>query len=202
MLIGIFGGTFDPIHIGHIQLAENLLMKTEIEKILFIPSAKPPHKPNQPITPFEVRYKMVELAIAGNDSFAVTDIENRSSGLSYTVKTVKQLKEMYSGDEFTLIIGGDSLCMLHTWYKSAELIKECGITAYPRPGYDANPEELKRHWPVPAAAQLSKSLFDLPVTDISSTWIRQNFYTNTEVRKYLSTSVSEYIEEKGLYKTM
>ena len=123
MRIGLFGGTFDPIHIGHLSLAKSLIDKNYLDRIIFIPAAKPPHKPGRPITDFFHRYKMASLAVEGNSCFSISDIEQkRLPMLSYTFDTVKEFNRLYPQEKLFLIIGEDSLLQIHTWYKSRELI--------------------------------------------------------------------------------
>ncbi|MCF7792156.1 MAG: nicotinate-nucleotide adenylyltransferase [Victivallales bacterium] len=201
MLTGVFGGAFDPVHIGHLNLANNILKRADLDKILFIPTARPPHKPNTPVTCFVHRYKMVQAAVADNKFFEVSDIENRDlSKPSYSVNTIKKLKKIYSSDNFRLIIGCDSLKMLHTWYKAEELTRICSIISYPRPGSSVSLEGLKKYWPEKTAEDLYNSILDLPPTDISSTEIRRSFYAKPSIRQFLPSAVSSYIIKNGLYK--
>ena len=200
MLIGIFGGAFDPIHNGHLALAENILKKKQLDKILFIPTARPPHKPLNPVTHFRYRYKMVELAISNNPTFEISDIENKNiDQLSYSVLTVERLKKIYSNAEFSLIIGGDSLKMLHTWHKAEELVEACNIISYPRPGYSINHTYLSKNWSKKRAEKLFNSILNLPLTDISSTQIREFFYKTPEIRNFIPEEVCEYIIKHNMY---
>jgi nicotinate-nucleotide adenylyltransferase len=201
MLTGIFGGAFDPIHRGHLNLAENILKKSNLDKILFIPTARPPHKPDTPVTPFIHRINMVKLAISNNKSFEISDIENKNlDQFSYSILTVKRLKKIYPTTRFSLIIGGDSLKMLHTWYKAKELVDECNIISYPRPGTYIDLPYLEKKWPKEIALKLFNSIINLPLTDISSTTIRKDFYRCPEVHNFLPQNVAEYISKYNFYK--
>jgi nicotinate-nucleotide adenylyltransferase len=201
MLIGIFGGAFDPIHKGHLNLANNILNKKSLDKILFVPTARPPHKPNNPVTSFTHRFEMTKLAILDNVAFKISDIENENADqYSYSLLTVQKLKEIYKDAKFSLIIGGDSLKMLHTWYSAAELVNECNIISYPRPGHCVELDYLLKKWPKNIAEKLFASILDLPLTDISSTRIRNDFYASPKIRNYLPEKVEEYMLKNDLYK--
>lgn len=202
MNIGIFGGTFDPPHNGHINLAKNILSNSIIDKITFVPALFPPHKPNAPITKFDFRYEMVRLAIEGNKKFELSDIENNGKRIpSYTIDTIKKIKEKYIDDKIHVIIGEDSLKQLHTWYKANELTKECCFIAYPRPGENITIEYLKRYWDNDTAAKLLDSLLKFEMNDISSTEIRKNIQDGNikAIKNMVPQKVYEFIFAKGLY---
>ena len=200
MRIGIFGGAFDPIHIGHLNLAENILKKTNLDKIIFIPTARPPHKPLNPVTAFTDRFEMVKLTIEKNPLFEISDIENKYLGqFSYSLLTVRRLKNLFPDANFSLIIGEDSLQMLHTWYKAKELVNECEIITYPRPGHKVFFNILQKNWNNDTAEKLFNSIVSLPLTDISSTKLRDEFYISQKVRTFLPEKVREYIINNRLY---
>lgn len=200
MKIGLFGGTFDPIHIGHLSLAKSLINENYLDRIIFIPAAKPPHKPGNPITQFYHRYKMVELAIKGLACFSLSDIEEKRLPLpSYTYDTVNEFKNVYPEDKLFLIIGEDSLLQIHTWYKGKELINSCKILTYPRPTEDASIEKLETFWSKADAERLFNSKVNLKLYEISSTQIRHSLKSGKNEDKFLTEAVALYIKNNQLY---
>ena len=135
MNIGLLGGTFNPVHIGHLILAEEAREKLKLDKIIFIPTALPPHKDNLDIAPADKRLKMLKLAISGNKYFAVSDIEIKRQGRYYTIDTLNELKRKYSRDELYFIIGSDLLKYLNEWKDLHEIIKMVKFVCARRPGY-------------------------------------------------------------------
>ncbi len=180
MAICIFPGTFNPIHDGHLKMAEYALKKYNFEKIIFIPSYIPPHK-NVDSELSEHRFKMVKLAIKNNPKFEISDIEYQSEGKSYSLITVKKIIEQYCiNGRLNFIIGTDAFAKIDTWYKADELKELVHFIVFPRRG-----EEIKdlEDW--------DYELTDMDFVDISSTEIREGTKT--------ATSVEGYIEENGLY---
>src|SRR5262245_22067300 len=119
MRIGIFGGTFDPVHLGHLILAENCREQGRLDQVWFIPAPAPPHKLDRSITSFERRVEMLQLALAGNPAFQINEVEKDRSGPSYTVDTLAELQHRHPGDEFFLLIGSDTLADLPAWREPA-----------------------------------------------------------------------------------
>lgn len=196
--IGILGGTFDPIHLGHLALAESAGEELELEKVLFIPAGHPPHKKDRLITEARHRQRMTELAIAGNPRFALSTIDLVRSGLSYTVDTLRLLSAEYVGAELFFIIGADSLLDLPTWYRPAEILQLAIVAAAGRPGFSLDQFESKlgelyrkyRHRIV---------LFEAPSLDISSTMLRERLVAGRSVRYLVPDAVLEYIAANDLY---
>ncbi len=198
--IGLFGGTFDPIHNGHIGLAENIIVQKLLDKIIFIPAARPPHKPEMPVTRFSHRAGMVKLAIEGKSYFEMSEIEEkRLPRPSYTYDTAEWFSSNYPDDSFYLIIGEDSLAQIHTWHKAKELIGGYGIITYPRPNENITLEKLKIYWDSETAERLFKTVLPLPVYDISSTKIRELIKRKEELKLPMPTLVCKYIENHSLY---
>src|SRR5882762_9450434 len=123
MRIGVFGGTFDPVHLGHLILAEQCREQATLDQLLFVPALLPPHKRQQPLTSFAQRVEMLALAISGHAAFRVDELEKERTGPSYTVDTLTQLQQQRPGDEFCFIIGSDSLHDLHLWYQPRRIIE-------------------------------------------------------------------------------
>ena len=135
--IGVMGGTFDPIHNGHLAIAGLVKEKLALDEVVFIPDNIPPHKLAQHWSPAQDRYKMTELGIQGKAGFVISDLELKRAGISYTYDTLKYLRDSYGDeDDFYFIVGADSLVQLHTWHKAKELIKLCTFVAVTRPGFD------------------------------------------------------------------
>ena len=183
--IGILGGTFDPIHIGHLLMAEEVYKQLQFDEIWFIPSYTPPHKADATIAG-EHRLKMVELAIQDNDHFRVLDIELTRKEKSYTIHTIQELKQLYPSNQFYFIIGADMVEYLPNWYKIDELVKMVQFVGVKRPGY-----ERKTIYPIIEA--------DVPQIDISSTVLRNRLNNGELPRYWLPEKVRDYIRENRLY---
>lgn len=202
MKTAFFGGTFDPVHNGHLALAAEVLKQGRADRILFVPAPSPPHKDEKSITPFEYRLAMVQAAIHGNPRFGWSDIEQHRKGKSYTIDTLNELAAMKEHGEILLLIGGDSLRQLHLWYRAHELVRDYGLIVYPRPGEPVTPEELLEHWPPAETAKLMDSLMDsVPEFPVSSTQIREILKKNgiNSVSPFVSSAVAEYITRMNLY---
>ena len=184
MKICIFPGTFNPIHIAHIKMAQFVLAKYNFEKIIFIPSYIPPHK-NIDHNISKHRFNMVKLVTDRNPKFDISDIEYKSEGKSYTLITVKKIREQYGiQDKLNLIIGTDAFLNIKTWYKADELKDLVHFIVFPR-GYDIiNDEDFKGY---------SYELVNSDKIDISSTELRQN-HTSGTIRE-----VEDYINKNELY---
>lgn len=192
MKIGIFGGTFDPIHNGHLIIAETVRSDYPLDRILFIPSAQPPHKKENPVSPFETRLNMVARAIEGVDLFECSDIEQRRGGLSYSIQTVQNLIEEHPVDDFYFIIGGDSLVELHTWYQPDQLLSSLPVIVANRPGFDLSgvrPDWLRQ-----------VHIIKTPLIEISSTNLRERVRQGHSIRFQVPENVIACIEQEGLYR--
>ena len=170
--VGILGGTFDPIHIGHLMLAEAVRDEYELEKVLFIPAAQPPHKLGRKISPAEDRYMMTVLATCSNPAFEVSDIEMRREGPSYSVDTVRALLRASGGDtEYFFIAGTDIIREIHTWERIEELLSICPFIAASRPGCRPDVEKTRALLGDLGVRQIH--LLNTPELEISSTDIRE-----------------------------
>src|SRR5262245_58490861 len=134
MRIGIFGGTFDPVHMGHLILAEQCRDQAQLDQVWFLPAAHPPHKSDKPITRFEQRCEMIELAIAGHPAFKVERVEKELPPPSYTAETLAELHRRHPATEFFLLMGSDGLPDLPGWYEPRKVIAQAGLVVVPRPG--------------------------------------------------------------------
>lgn len=197
--LGVMGGTFDPVHIGHLVIAEAAREKLVLERVLFIPTGIPPHKTPLGITDGKHRLEMVRRAIKDNPYFAISGIEVSRKGVSYTVDTLQKLRQIY-GEECMIyfIMGADTVWDLLNWKQYEKVFRLCSFAAVARPGYDMaktirHIEFLERHFF--ADIQMVKA----PLIDFSSTDIREKIARGESVKYLVPESVREYIMKKGLY---
>ena len=190
--VGIFGGAFDPPHIGHIRLAQQCRERLGLEELLIVPSFHSPHKPT-PNTDFEHRLEMCKRAFQGK-IYTVSDIERQIGGEGYTINTLRKIKENYPhGTKFFLIIGGDMLFYFDKWYRYESILKECKVVAAAR-------EEDSYADLTEKAAELGHvKVLNLPVTEISSTVIRDRLKSGGDTSELLTPEVADYIAEHNLY---
>ncbi|MFC1607605.1 nicotinate-nucleotide adenylyltransferase [Candidatus Latescibacterota bacterium] len=184
--IGLFGGTFDPIHLGHLIIAQSVCETLSLDTVVFIPSARPPHKDADIMFSPETRYTMIEHAIMGNDSFRVSDIEMKRSGPSFTIDTIRELKSTADHDsEFLFIVGKDNLFEIDKWKEPESIIDECRIIVADRPGsFDrAIPEWLSG----------KVETVQAPLIDISSSDIRRRIREGSCIRYLVPEPVERFI---------
>ena len=196
MRIGVFGGTFDPIHMGHLIVAEDARAALELDKILFIPAGQPWFKSYRQITEARHCLAMVRLAVEGNPSFDVTDIEVRRTGPSYTVDTLAELRDQYPDAEFIVILGIDALREIDRWHQPCKLFDLASVVGMARPGASLDPSVLNAAIP---GASSRMQLVDSTLIDISGTEIRQRVAAGWSIRYRVPAAVERYIHENGLY---
>ncbi len=192
--VGIFGGAFDPPHIAHIKLAEAVSERLGLEQLLIMPTYHSPHKPT-PLTDYDKRMEMCRLAFT-KKIFKVSDIERQLGGIGYSLDMLREVKKRYpSKTKFFLIIGGDMLFSFKDWFKYESILKECTVVAAAREK-DSYTDMCE------FAAELGHiRVLNLPVTEISSTEIRQKVNNGESVSGLLSESVEKYIKENNIYGT-
>lgn len=195
MRIGIMGGTFDPIHIGHLLIAEQARIECDLDQVWFIPTHIPPHKKHSPRASNEHRWNMVCQAIANHPHFHPHDIELLKPGVSYSIETIEQLRKQYPDDEFMYVIGADMLADLPKWYRFSELIQQVRFLVVNRSGYPLTLEVRSREM------QDRIRFLNMPVVDISSTQIRTSIAQHVWNRYWLSDVVYAYIKEHQLYES-
>ncbi|HEX3045903.1 MAG TPA: nicotinate-nucleotide adenylyltransferase [Bacillota bacterium] len=196
---GILGGTFDPIHYGHLVLAEKARESCGLQKVIFVPAAIPPHKIGEVATAAEKRLKMVEVAIRDQSQFQVSAVELNRQGPSYSIDTIRELKAAENGADVALIIGFDSLLELHTWKDYQDILKETQIVTAFRPGYPVL--KNNRTWPdflQPYRERIT--ILEAPLLDISSTWLRVELMYDRSIRYLVPDAVLEYIMANRLYR--
>jgi nicotinate-nucleotide adenylyltransferase len=195
--IGIFGGTFDPPHLGHLILASEARFQLGLDRLLWILTPNPPHKQDQTITPVEHRLAMVNLAIQDNPSFELSRVELDRPGPHYTLDTVEIIADQYPDADITPIIGSDSLREFPTWHQPQEILYACHwVGVMRRPGESANLEALERELP---GISSKIHYVDAPLLEIASREIRERVASGKPFRYYLSPPVYKYINEHHLY---
>lgn len=200
MNIGVLGGTFDPIHHGHIIVAKETIARLNLAEVLFIPAGQPWLKADSPISVAAHRVQMVHLAIAREPHFKLSTMEVERAGPSYTVDTIAELQaQLGRGDELFFILGWDNLAQFPKWREPARLIKMCYLVAVPRPGYPL-PDLGSLEAAIPGLSQ-RLILLDEPEVDIGSTEIRERVGQGLSVRHLVPEAVDEYIRQHKLYLT-
>jgi len=196
--IGIMGGTFNPIHNGHLLLAQWAMDAEHLDEIWFMPTGISYSKACTNVLPGEERLRMVELAIAGNPSFATSDIELKRAGYTYTYETMMDLKQQYPEDKFYFIVGADCLHAFENWKEPAKILQNCTLLASVR-GDVSLPdlENRKNELMVRFGGEIK--LFSFLNFDVSSTEIRNRVRKQKEIRYLVPESVREYIAKKGFY---
>ena len=193
MKVGIMGGTFDPIHIGHLIAAQCAYEQSGLDEVWFMPTNVPPHKQQAPGATPEQRWDMVCQAVEGQPNFRPLDIELQKGGVSYSIDTVKLLKQQYPGIHFSYIIGADMVQYLPKWYKFDELVQLISFIGLQRPGYDLDADKL------PEQVRQAVNLASMPLMEISSTYIRERVAAGKSIRYMVPDRVYDFIEESGIY---
>jgi nicotinate-nucleotide adenylyltransferase len=197
--IGVFGGTFDPPHLGHLILAEEALAQLSLTRLLWVPAAVPPHKPGVTISPVEDRLTMLRLALQDEPRFEISRIDIDRPGPHYTLDMLSLLRQTSPSSELILLIGGDSLHDLPDWHRPAEVVAACDeIGVMRRPGDEINLSTLEDALPGLA----SKVRFvDAPLLEISSHEIRERVMREQPFRYYVPLAVHDFIIKRGLFRT-
>jgi nicotinate-nucleotide adenylyltransferase len=196
MRVGILGGTFDPVHVAHLILAEHAREALALDEVLFIPAGEPWRKSGRAITPAEHRLEMLRLAIEGNEAFGISDTELRRSGPTYTADTLEELAGERLDDEFYFIVGADALADLPSWHEPERIVAHAVLAVAPRELQEVNVAALN----IPGLAARIEP-FPLPRIDISSTDIRARVAAGASIRYLVPDGVGRYIAEHGLYGT-
>ncbi|HYE10935.1 MAG TPA: nicotinate-nucleotide adenylyltransferase [Patescibacteria group bacterium] len=196
----IMGGTFDPIHFGHLAAAETVREKLNCQKVIFIPSGNPPHKKGRVLTDSIHRFTMTVLAVNSNPYFEVSNIEMNRNGYSYTLDTIKELNKYYGKKvELLFITGADALLEIETWHKVDELLRLCSFVAVTRPGYDKSKLEQKLLY-LQSKYKVELHIVDVPGLNISSTDIRKRIQEGASIRYLVPDAVEQYIFKHKLYR--
>lgn len=201
--IGIMGGTFNPIHNGHLVTAQEALSQFKLDMVVFIPTGNPPHKIENEVASTEDRYIMTVIATSSNSNFFVSRMEIDRKGKSYTIDTVRQLKKIHGKDSLLYFItGADAILEILTWKNADEIVLLCKFIAATRPGYDLSRiEDLKKRlFNNTEAVDKKIYIMEIPALSISSTDIRNRVRHNRPIDYLLPEGVSNYILKHGLYK--
>ncbi len=205
--VGVFGGTFDPVHLGHLILAEQCREQGRLDEVWFVPANVPPHKQAQPVTRFDQRAEMIELAIAGNAGFRVESVERDLPDPNYTANTLAELRRRHPTTEFFLLIGSDSLNDLPGWYEPHRVVESAALLVMERVNSHAPPlEELRAAIarragvdPVSLPIRVEWAR-NPPLVSMASSDLRRRVAEGRSVRYLVPRAVECYIHEKQLYR--
>ena len=200
MRVGVLGGTFDPIHIGHLVAAEEVRAQLGLDRVVFVPAGLPPHKLTDDVSSVDHRLAMVKLAIVSNPYLTVSRVDIDRFGPCYTVDTIELLRDEWgqaAGDvELYFILGSDSLADIVTWHKPERLIRLCRLAVMERPGYRVDMEELERLLP---GITSRVHFINSPQLDISSTDIQKRVRQGLPIKYQVPEAVADYIYQHELY---
>jgi len=199
---GILGGSFDPIHNGHLHVAREARRRLGLDRVLFVPARVPPHKQGAEVSAPEHRLAMVRLAVAGEPGFEVSDVELRREGPSYTIDTVEaELSRLGAGAEIFFLVGADQALELDTWKRIRELAELCTLVPVTRPGFRLEElDRLSRTLPAELVARIKSAALDIPPSPISSTEVRRRVRAGRSIERLVPPAVADYIVAKGLYR--
>lgn len=197
--IGIMGGTFDPIHLGHVAMAREALLQADLDRVLFMPSKIPPHKRERIISDERQRAEMVRLAIQNEPGFEFSAFELAREGITYTAETLQLFHAEHLKDKLYFIMGGDSFMQLEDWYQPGKIMASAVILAVSRDGLtqeqmQERAEELRQRYH--AEIQIVR----MPPLDISSTEIRRRVHAGRKINDLVPEAVAEYIQRQGIYR--
>lgn len=195
----IFGGTFDPIHIGHIHIAYEALYSLNLDKILFMPAGNPPNKLNKQITDAKIRYALVNKAIEYENNFEISDYEINKRENSYTFETIELFSKLQSNTEWYFLIGADSLMDLDNWKNVERILNSCRLVVYNRAGFELE-KILKQKKYLENKFHNKITFLDMPIIDISSTSIRKSIKEGRNINYLLPKGVDNIVEKLQLYK--
>lgn len=192
MRIGLFGGSFNPIHYGHIRLARQLLALAALDEVWFVVSPQNPLKQQNDLLDDDLRLQMVEMALQREKGLRASDIEFRLPRPSYTWNTLQKLRQEHPGDEFTLLIGGDNWERFPLWYRADDIVRDYNIVVYPRTGSDIDERQL------PPTVHIVRTRR----INISSTMVRQRIALGQTLSRLVPKAVADFIEKKRLYASL
>jgi len=196
---GLFGGSFDPVHNGHLAIARASLDSAGLDRVVFLPESAPPHKPGRRFAPSVHRLAMLQLAIEGEPRFALSAMNLDSTGPCYTIDTWRRYREEHPAEEARFIIGGDMLADLPNWHRPADLLREVDFVICSRPGFCA--DEVIRNLPFGEAERmkLAASVIEAPLLDISASHVRELAACGGSLSAFVPPSVAAYITANSLY---
>lgn len=199
MRLGVLGGSFNPFHKAHLQVAIATRDQHELDRVLLMPAAQPPHKDTD-LAPPRSRLAMVEIATADIAGLEGADLELQRAGPSYTVDTLVELKRQHPGVELFFVMGSDSLLDFHSWRQPERILELARIVVVHRPGFDFRSQSDEfHHFSEDVLLRIEKDQVKMPPSDINSTTIREAIRSGTSVAEWVPPGVLRYIEEHGLY---
>ena len=197
--VGVFGGSFDPVHLGHLTIAQDAVEQLELNRLIFVPAAVPPHKQGHTLAEGRHRLTMLQMATEGNLSFEVSDMELQRGGVSYTFDTMTHIQADHSSAELFFIVGLDSLVELHLWRNIEQLLELCTLVPFARGGEDpervAEQIQLSKPW----KEKLLERMIRIHEIEISASDIRMRLAEGLSIRYLVPPEVEMYIAEHGLY---
>jgi len=200
MRLGLFGGSFDPVHYGHLLLAECCREQCRLDRVWFLPAANPPHKKGESLSPAEHRVAMLRLAVAGHEPFEISTYEIDQGGVSYTVDTLRHFRQAHADDELFLLLGADMLADLPNWREAGEVCRLALPVAVPRPrAANLDFSCLESIAPPERIDQIRRHQVAMPQIDISSTDLRRRVAAGRSIRFQTPRAVEEYIRSHALY---
>lgn len=203
MRIGVFGGSFDPIHWGHLILAELAREHCDLNEVRLVPAAVPPHKQGMSRAPDDARLDMLELAIGGHEALSPWDIEIRRGGVSYTVDTLRTLRQMEPAAEVFLLMGADSLHDFTTWRDPREICQLAQLAVVNRPGQPSVDFDVLAAMTTETQREaFQRAVVPMPLVEISSTELRSRVAAGKSIRYQTPRAVEQYIKTNGLYQTL
>ncbi|MBM3992816.1 MAG: nicotinate (nicotinamide) nucleotide adenylyltransferase [Planctomycetes bacterium] len=201
MRLGVFGGTFDPVHVGHLILAEQCREQASLDQVLFVPALLPPHKQQQPLTPFAQRVEMLSLALSGNPAFRIDELEKDRTGPSFTVDTMTELQARHRDAELCFIIGSDSLHDLPKWYEPRRILQLAELLVVERDGFATwSADELRGALQLADDFPLRYRPIFMPLITLASRDIRRRIAEGKTVRYMIPRAVEAYIADRGFYR--
>jgi nicotinate-nucleotide adenylyltransferase len=199
--IGVFGGTFDPVHLGHLIMAEQCREQAKLDQVWFVPAARPPHKLDRTLTAFAQRVEMLALAVAGAPAFRIDELEKDRPGPSYTADTLEELHHRNPEAEFALLLGSDCLPDLAHWKEPGRVVSMAELLVFPRPSWPLlDVEQVRQALHLDADSPLRMQTLNVPLIHIASRDLRQRVAENRSIRFMVPRAVECYIQEKRLYR--
>ena len=199
MRIGVFGGSFDPVHLGHLILAENCRQQANLDQVLFIPCAMSPHKRDGAHGTDRQRLEMLDLAIGGHRDLVRSDMEIKRGGVSYTIDTLRELEESQPDNEWFFLMGADSLESFSSWKEPDEILKLAKPIVVGRPGSEIDLGSLEKNSSADYVKSLRELVVESPLIEISSSNIRQRVAESKSIRFLVPRSIEQYIVTQKMY---
>jgi nicotinate-nucleotide adenylyltransferase len=200
--VAVFGGTFDPIHLGHLVSAEQAREQARLDQVWFVPAASPPHKQGQQVTPFAARVEMLSLALAGQPAFHIDELEKGRPGPSYTADTLDELHRRHPEVDLHLLIGADCLPDLPHWHEPVRIIQRAALLVAARPGWSLlSTAQVRSSLGLPEVATLRLQVVEIPLIELASRDLRRRAAEGRSLRFLVPRAVECYIQEKHLYQT-